>query len=655
MFLIHVPLFAAAPTGIRLPDVEAPIMSLDEVKVGMRGYGRSVFAGTSIETFPVVVRSVVSDSSASRGTIWIECTGERMRHSGPVQGMSGSPIYLWDEGETGTDGEGGRLIGAFAFGYADVNVCLVGVQPIEYMREVGANAVATQDARRAADHAAAPRRVAPGTLARHLSQLTRAAEAADTTLVSPRATAALTALSRVMGQPGASTPQAWATDDDAARPLALPVSVGSAEAARWLAPALAPAGLAVRAGGAGPLAHARGVAGTPPSNVDLDEAQLQPGSVLSIPLAWGDVDLNAAGTVTEVRPDGTVLAFGHAMNAVGDTRLPIATGYTHFVVSRTSISFKRAGSLDIVGTLMRDEQAAVAGRPAAAGGADPAAFDAAPVSVSVQMPGQRSRDYNFMVVDDPTMTPGMVAAVVINAMRAVQDLPVEHTLRLNGTLAFSGGRTIAINEEMPNGGVGGVVLTLLPYIGSMMQNPFEPVRLENAQLSLVVEDQVKLKVITAASLDRAAAYPGETVSIAVQIEPFRAPAMTQTLELALPADLPAGEYDVMVTDVGGFVARRFLARPELGLVQNVDDLHRMLNALAEADSNAVYAALALPKAGLAVGQRALNDLPSSRAAVLSQAATTQVRPLQRFVEARMDSDEPVRGVVIVPLVVRDRP
>lgn len=663
-------------TGIRVPATEAEIMPLDQVRVGMRGYGRSVFAGTALETFPVVVRSVVSDSSAGRGTVWIECVGERMTRSGPVQGMSGSPIYLWDGSDTdptsGVEGEGGRLIGAFAFGYSDVNVCLVGVQPIEYMREVGVNAVATEEAQRAeADDAAGPRaqrdrRVGSDTLARGLARMTRLA---DVAAVPPRETAALRALTRVLGRPAGSTASFTASGDGSAtdsapRALGLPVSVGSAEAARWLAPALAPAGLAVRSGGswgAGAAARSGGplIAGAPPSNVDVADAFLEPGSVLSVPLAWGDLDLNAAGTVTEVRPDGTVLAFGHAMNAVGDTRLPIATGYTHFVVSRTSISFKQASSLELVGTLVRDEQSAVAGRPLLNGNGDggvddASAFDAAPVSVHVELPGQPARDYDFMVVDDPAMTGGVLAAVVINAVNAVQDFPVEHTLRLTGTLAFTGGRTLPLDAELPGAGARGLAFTILPYVNAMMQNPFEPLALESADLSVVVNEGIDQLAIESATLDRFTARPGETVSITVSLAQYQRPEVTRTVALALPADLPEGEYEVMVTDVNGFVERMMMSRPDLMQVSDIDELYTTVAALVAADGNTLYAALARPDMGVAVGDQPLPALPGSRVAVLGSAPTTRVAPYPRFVEAQTALDQPVVGGLALPLVVQSR-
>ena len=125
----------ARAQGVIVPEQPTPIMPLADIRVGMKGYGRTVFQGTRIEPFNVEVISVVPNSSPKRSVIWIRCGDPRMVESGPVQGMSGSPIYLWDEDEPHELNKGGRLIGAFAFGFTESKQCLVGVQPIEYMRE----------------------------------------------------------------------------------------------------------------------------------------------------------------------------------------------------------------------------------------------------------------------------------------------------------------------------------------------------------------------------------------------------------------------------------------------------------------------------------------------------------------------------------------
>ncbi len=126
------------------PDAKPqPIMTIDQVRVGMRGYGLSVFHGTRIEPFEVEVISVMRNFTPGNSVIWIRCPGERMQKSGPVQGMSGSPIYLWTDEDPADRqlGKGGLLIGAFALGFAGSKDCYVGVQPIEQMRDTGSRAI----------------------------------------------------------------------------------------------------------------------------------------------------------------------------------------------------------------------------------------------------------------------------------------------------------------------------------------------------------------------------------------------------------------------------------------------------------------------------------------------------------------------------------
>src|SRR5690606_11556001 len=136
---------------------------------------------------------------------------------------------------------------------------------------------------------------------------------------------------------------------------------------------------------------------------DTEHVELEPGAALVVPFAWGDADLMGIGTVTDVLPDGTVLGFGHAMDGIGVTAVPMATGYVHFIVSLRTISYKRGGTLAIAGTLVQDEATAVAG-------VDAKQFTAAPVKVTVNIEGQPSREYNYQVLNHPTMTPQIAAA-----------------------------------------------------------------------------------------------------------------------------------------------------------------------------------------------------------------------------------------------------
>src|SRR5689334_1910770 len=135
LLLLQAPSRPAHGESYAPPTPPPPILPPGDVPVGMKGYCMTVFHRTTIEPFPVEVISVMRDFAPKKGVVWIRCPDQRMQQSGPVQGMSGSPIYLWAEGEPHELGKGGKLIGAFAFGYAATKDCYVGVQPIENMRD----------------------------------------------------------------------------------------------------------------------------------------------------------------------------------------------------------------------------------------------------------------------------------------------------------------------------------------------------------------------------------------------------------------------------------------------------------------------------------------------------------------------------------------
>src|SRR4051812_22007436 len=102
-------------------------MRVSDVREGMTGYGLSVFKGTQIERFDVKVLSVLKNFNPKYDVVLISCKGANLEHTGPIAGMSGSPIFL-----KCADGKD-RMLGAFAYGWPLMKDPVAGVQPIEYM------------------------------------------------------------------------------------------------------------------------------------------------------------------------------------------------------------------------------------------------------------------------------------------------------------------------------------------------------------------------------------------------------------------------------------------------------------------------------------------------------------------------------------------
>ncbi|MHC4994961.1 MAG: hypothetical protein ACYTGQ_07900, partial [Planctomycetota bacterium] len=342
-------------------------MRVEDVRPGMKGYGMTVFHGTEPEPFAFEVVSVQHGFAPGKSVVWVRCPDERMQQSGPVQGMSGSPMYVWTEEQPGHKiGEGGKIIGAFAYGHGWGKDCYVGVQPISHMLEA---------ANRIDENAAA---TAAATPALRDQTLLAAWRLADSLHLDEEQTWRLQALSQLAGFDKTQTISTPGTHDSptslttAARtPMTLPVSVGSTQQARLLAPFFAPMGLAPQA------TAATGGADLLPNWLDADAVTQKPGGVFAVPLTFGALEMAAIGTTTDVLPDGSTLAFGHSFFAQGPIKVPMATGYVHFVQPSTEISFKLGSSLKVNGTLLRDEATAVVGQS----GID---YQTIPVNINVE-------------------------------------------------------------------------------------------------------------------------------------------------------------------------------------------------------------------------------------------------------------------------------
>lgn len=660
------------PSLIARPDKLAPIMPFDDVRVGMKGYGMTVFHGTKIEPFPVEVVSIARNETPQQGVIWIRCPSDRMQESGPVQGMSGSPIYLWDgDEEVQKLGEGGRLIGAFAFGYAMSKDCLVGVQPIEQMRAI-AGRIEADDTRDAGggetQKKAGDKKKRGGGSMRALATLDTLAASAGEAKLPAAQRFRLEAVRRILkgrelgttrDEAREPTPQISNLKSQISnlkseiseptlpspRPLLLPVTVGDASTARWLSPLLTPMGLSAVPAAAPGAASALGT--KPPPDVDPAQAALRPGSVLSIPLAWGDIELSGIGTVTDVLPDGRVLAFGHAMFAQGHTALPMATGYVHFVQPHLVTSFKQSGSLNIVGSLVQDEQTGVAGAPVTR-------FTSAPVSVAIHQPDQPDRTYRYRVVHHEMLTPMVAATVVVMSLNAVQAIPMENTLRLKGSMTFSGNRTLTLDALQAGGSDMSVAMELVPALAALQQNPHESLFLQSMDLEITVEPELRMAQIVDATLEQSEVEPGEEATVTVYLQPYEGERIRRKVTLKVPPSLAEGDYPLTIGDAQTYTMMLLSSRPHLLQTRSVDDLMKLMQQIYDIQPDAMYAMLPLPEAALAVGRTEMPDLPSSRRALLETPGSTLTSDYGRMIVKKRSTDMVISGQVSFTVSVREK-
>lgn len=67
---------------------------LQDIRPGMRGTGKTVFAGDRIEDFQVEILGVLENVGPKQSLILARLSGGPLAETGVLAGMSGSPVYI---------------------------------------------------------------------------------------------------------------------------------------------------------------------------------------------------------------------------------------------------------------------------------------------------------------------------------------------------------------------------------------------------------------------------------------------------------------------------------------------------------------------------------------------------------------------------------
>src|SRR5438874_5135877 len=119
-------IFLLTTAGLTVLLGATPQMSVDEVRPGMIGIGRTVFDGTHVEEFKVNILGVLQNViGPHRNLILAKLEGGPLANTGVIAGMSGSPVYV-----------DGRLIGAVSYALGSFSKePIAGITPIAEMTD----------------------------------------------------------------------------------------------------------------------------------------------------------------------------------------------------------------------------------------------------------------------------------------------------------------------------------------------------------------------------------------------------------------------------------------------------------------------------------------------------------------------------------------
>lgn len=556
----------APATLARIPS-DVALFPLDQLKPGMKGIGRTVFANQKLETFEVEIIGALENSAPKQTMVMARLRGGPLAQTGVIAGMSGSPVYI-----------DGKLLGAVAFGFGFSKEAIAGITP--YVEMTGFSRL--NDILLRASTSPAESVIRPAPL--RMSELPWPLD--QTTLV----TKFTDALEKV--GTGART---GGVAGMTALPIPLSVSglSGSAfDVAKGLFSKMGFTPLQVPARGKapGPL---------PP---------LEAGGPVAVSLIQGDFDFSATGTVTHI--DGeAVYAFGHPFFGIGPIDFPMRQAWVYDVFPSLNQSFKISSAHETIGRFQQDRATGISGKL----GPGPRMI---PVKVSLQNRPGLKQDYSFSVVQDDLFTPLTVYASVLSVLQGQERVAGPSTVALDATVNFTSIPAMRLQDQFAEGQPGAMAAGLVgAAISFVMNNEFRRVSLESVTVNLTAKEAQETAAIDRAWLERdGPVRPGTSIPLKVALRTFRGEEIIVSTPVEVPLGATPGRYVVLVSDGQGLSLAEQREMRQAFVPKSLDQIVRAVNNIRK--STQIYVRLQRFEEGAAVSGTLLPGLPPSMMQVL---------------------------------------
>ena len=585
------------------PDATAQpaILPLDEVRPGMVGEGRTVFSGEEVETFGVEIVGVLRGAMPGRSIVLANLSGGPLAHTGVMQGMSGSPVYV-----------DGRLLGAVAYAFPFAKDAICGITPFEEM-----------------------------------VRFTEMPLGAGTSSgVAPAPTLRFSSAGEPSFDPIPVPEVGIENDGRQLLPIRAPVTASglSPAAHRVLAPLfrqlgmeLAPGGLTGTAGGA---------------SQQTAVPKLSPGSPVGATLIGGDMVLMASGTVTHVdEATGEVFAFGHPFTGLGTISIPMQQARVEASVASLSNSFRLASAGATIGVWQQDRATGIRGKLGAR---------ARTIPMRVQVQGSRGgrRDYNLELVDHDLFSPLLAFSGLVSILSQEERPAGTQTIRLAARIGIAGGRTLTVEDVFGSGGAG--VLTsaaslVAAPLALLLGNPVERIPVRDIEVEISASEEAHAATVTRAWLRSSRVRPGDTATLRVAVKDFRGAEAIRELEVPIPRSAAGSRLTLLVADALS-VALADQRQGVTGTPTRVEQIFRAIGR--HRRQSRLYVRLVESgRSAAVVGGEYLPSLPPSIRSVVSRDSSgglTRELPASVLWEGHLNFDATVTGSRQLTLQVESR-
>lgn len=558
------------------PDFNSDVrfFPLEDLRPGMKGVARTVFAGTEPQEFAVEILGVLPGFPGPRQSAIIgKLSGSNVEKTAVFAGMSGSPVYI-----------DGRLVGAIAFSFPFAREPIAGITPIRQMIEIFEKGAAKE--------------VQGGREPRVVSFAQLASTEWKPAYPKPAVTGAPMMMAVSEGSPLLSLMGQQIT------PIATPVVFGgiSQESLAMFAPQLMSNGLLPVSGVGGSAAIT--ALGVP------TEKTLTPGTSLSVQLVRGDYSIAASGTVT-FRDGDRIYAFGHPFLSLGAADMPMTETSVVTVISNVNNSFKLSVPGQMMGAISQDRAPGVFGQL----GRAPKMI---PVKINLHTSRDRTETFSYEIANDSFLTPLLLNITVFNTITSSERALGDSTIAIKGEIKVKGQENVSVDRRFSASNAAMMAAgSVAAPMGTLLNSGFDDVQIDGVTLDISSTDTKYAGTLERIALDRTEIRRGEKVEIQAYVRTEAGKQFVQRIPVQIPEDATPGQLLIFVGD--GSALQEGSAAKAL-VPQDLGQLVKAMNKVKKSDR--LYVKLFRITPGAVIGTDELPNLPPSVVATLNSDRTS---------------------------------
>jgi hypothetical protein len=477
------------------------VLRLKDVKVGMKGVGKTVIHGRKIETFEVEILGILSNNKVNENllingkSILVKVSGDVIRRAGGIAaGMSGSPVYV-----------DGKLLGGISSGWIMTDHTVGLVTPIEEMLEIWTYP--------------------------DLAKADSGNETQKWVLNSPVDIGGKKIRSIIEVRDNAH--HVVAADDEAIfRYAAAEVYIDGLDgrAAENLKERLQKKNVTVARKGPADLKDLL------QEKTEAASDTYEPGSAIGIQLARGDINMITLGTLTH-RSDHRVLALAHPFLKKGNVAFLMTGAFIHHSFSSVQMPFKIGVPTEMIGIITQDREKGLSGEI----GRFP---EMIPVQIDVLDKNlQITRNINYQIVRDPSVFVMVLESTLLQALEGVIDRAGAGTALMGISLDCSSqaGEKYNFRRENMFYSRTDIIQALITEVTGLMdlvtESDLEEVMPTRLLLKIEIEKRRRTLSIEKVEVKNSLVSSGGVLDVEVTMRPFREKKIVRKVKIPIPHDI----------------------------------------------------------------------------------------------------------------------